>query len=144
MMARSFLQLQKLLPNMLAAFLAITLSGAYCLFCCQETSAAAAKAEFCPLAKTNHCNSSKSKTPVISQTETNLSPFECCGLKFNIFAATLEKQQFSSEIPAAAINFSGFRQTIKFENNRKWPVLYEQKNVFRSGKLQVKNCVFRI
>lgn len=143
MMARSFLQLQKLLPKMLAAFLAITLSGAYCLFCCQEANAAA-KADFCPLAKTNHCNSSKSRVPEVSQTAANLNPFECCGLKFNFFVANLEKHQFSPQTPATANNFSYFRQTVKFENNRKSPVFYERTTIFRSGKLQVKNCVFRI
>ena len=142
-MPRLFLQSKKLLPKMLAAFLAITLSGAYCLFCCQETSAAA-KAEFCPLSKTNHCNSSKNKTPENSDTAANVNPFECCGLKFNFFVANLEKHQFSPQTPATARNFSGFRQTVKFEGNRKSPVFYERTTIFRSGSLRLKNCVFRI
>jgi len=145
-MFRKHLQPKTLLKNTLAALLAITLSGAYCLFCCQETSAAT-KAQHCPLSKTteaNHCNFSKKNSVETSNAAASINLFECCGLKFNFFIAKLEKTRFPQQTPALANNFFNFLQTVKSESNTGFTVFFYRAPTFEKRDLHVKNCVFRI
>ena len=143
-MFRKILQPKILLKNTLAALLVITLSGAYCLFCCQDMNAAAAKAVHCPLSKTDHCNFSKQNPAETSQAAASINLFECCGLKFNFFIAKLEKNRCPQPAPALANSFSIFLETVKLENNAGFTVFFYRAPVFEKRDLHVRNCVFRI
>ncbi len=142
-MFRSFLQSKNLTAKILSALLVMTLSGAYCLFCCQETSAKMS-AESCPLAKTNHCNFDKNQSPEASQTAASINLFECCGLKFNFFVAKLEKNNFSIQVSTATAGNFNFGQSFKFENSQKSTNFTDYAPIFESRDLCIKNCVFRI
>ena len=141
-MFRNRLQPKILLKNSLAAFLMITLTGAYCLFCCQEINAAQ-KASHHSISRTEHCNFSK-KASATSQATTSVNSFECCGLKFNFIVAKLEKKEFPEQSPALANNFFSFPQSVKLESNPNFAGFYYRAPVFESRDLHVKNCVFRI
>jgi hypothetical protein len=146
-MFRKRLQPKNILTRITAALLAITLSGAYYFFCCQEMDAAPAKAESCPLikvSKSEHCNFSKHQSPEASQTATSVNTFECCGLKFNFFVAKLEKNDFPQQVPAAQNNFFNFLQSVKSESKQSFTDFSYHAPIFDSRDLRVKNCVFRI
>jgi hypothetical protein len=128
---------------MISALLVITLSGAYCLFCCQEMSAKTV-AESCPLQKTSHCNFAKDKSPEASETAASINLFECCGLKFNFFVAKLEKNNVPEQTPAIANNFFNFLQSVNFENKAKFTDFVYRAPIYDSRFSRVKNCVFRI
>jgi|SRR5215213_1541356 len=143
-MIRNLLQPKILLKNSLAALLVITLSGAYCFFCCQEIKAAT-KAEHCPASKikqTEHCNFSGRKSEPLQTTSINL--FECCGLKFNFFVAKLEKNEKPEQAPALANNFFSFLESVKLARAANFAGFSYRAPVFESRDLHVKNCVFRI
>jgi hypothetical protein len=146
-MFRKRLQPKNLWKNAVAALLVLTLSGAYCLFCCQEISAAVTKAEHCPLSKTveaNHCNFSKSKKSEASRAAASVNVFECCDLKFNFFIAKLEKNRFPAAAPVLANNFSLFLQSVKPERKTGFTDFSYRAPVFESRDLHIRNCVFRI
>lgn len=146
-MFRQFSNPEILLKRALAAVLTITLSGAYCLFCCQETNAARTKAEDCPLSKNSqasHCNFSKKKTAETSQSAAGIKVFECCRLKFNFFVAKLEKNEFPQKTPALANNFSFFPQSVKLARKTGFTGFFYRAPVFEKDDLHVRNCVFRI
>jgi hypothetical protein len=143
-MIRNLLQPKILLKNSLAAFLVITLSGAYCFFCCQEIKAAT-KTEHCPTSKitqTEHCNFSKKASEPLQAASINL--FECCGLKFNFFVAKLEKNEKPEQTPALANNFFSFLESVKLARTANFADVSYRAPVFESRDLHVKNCVFRI
>lgn len=135
---------KNLTAKLLAAFLAITLSGAYSLFCCQAMEAKP-QTEFCPLSRPNHCKSSKNKaSEAASHKVTGLTSFECCGLKLNFFVAKLEKNDFSQPAPAALNNFFNFLQSVKFENDQISTNSFYRAPVVDHREQRLKNCVFRI
>src|SRR5437868_14884508 len=145
-MFRPVLQPKILLKNTLAALLVITLSGAYCLFCCQDTNAAN-KTEHCPLSKiskADHCNFSKQKAAETSNAAASINLFECCGLKFNFFVAKLEKNQFPQQTPVLANNFSNFLESVKLENKTGFTDFFYRAPAFENGARHIRNCVFRI
>lgn len=147
-MFRKYLQPKILLKNTLAAFLMITVSGVYCLFCCTDASAAASEAEHCPLSKTvtsEHCDFSKKNAAETSTAEAKANAFECCGLKFNFYVAKLDKNEFSQKTPSAlARNFSSFPQSASRENKTGLTAFFYRAPVYEKGSLHVKNRVFRI
>jgi hypothetical protein len=145
-MFRNLLQPKTLFKNTLAALLVITLSGAYCLFCCQEIKAAA-KTEHCPLkrvSETEHCNFAKDKSAGLPETATSINLFECCGLKFNFFVAKLEKNQLPQQTPVLANNFSNFLESVKLENKTGFTDFFYHAPAFEKGARHIRNCVFRI
>lgn len=146
-MFRKHFQPKTLMKNTLAAFLLIAVSGAYCLLCCQEISAAFAKAEHCPLTKTvksEHCNFSTKSAAETSETAAAVNFFECCGLKFNFIVAKLEKNEFPHQTPASANSFSDFLPVLKLENKSNFTNVFYRATVFEKRDLHIKNCVFRI
>ena len=143
MMLRTFLHSKNLTAKMLSALLVITLSGAYCLFCCQETSAKTT-AESCPLHKTNHCNFAKNNSPEASEIAASVNLFECCGLKFNFFVAKLEKNNFSEQSLAIPNNVFSFLQSVNFESKEVLTYSVYRAPIFDSRFSRVRNCVFRI
>jgi hypothetical protein len=142
-MFRTFLHSKNLTAKMLSALLVMTLSGAYCLFCCQETNAKTV-AESCPLHKTNHSNFAKNKSPEASETAASVNLFECCGLKFNFFVAKLEKTSFSNQSPAIGNNSFNFLKSVKSENKPDFTHFYYRPPISDSRFSRVKNCLFRI
>lgn len=145
-MFRNSLQPKFILKNTLAALLMITLSGAYCLFCCQEILAAVGKAAHQTAGKavqTEHCNFSKNESSGTSKAA-NADAFECCGLKFNFFVAKLVKKEFPQKTPASANNFSVFPESAELETNAGCADFFYRAPIDDSRDLHVKNCVFRI
>ncbi len=146
-MFRKYLQPKILFKNASAALLVLTLSGAYCFFCCQAMIAASAKADHCPpnkIIQTEHCNFSKNKSPETTQTAASVNAFECCGLKFSFFVAKLEKNEFPAQTPVLVNNFSGFLRSVKSENNTGLTDFSYRAPVSDHRDRRVKNCVFRI
>jgi hypothetical protein len=146
-MFRKGLQPKTFLKNAVAAILVLTLSGAYCLFCCGEIKAAVTNADHCPLSKTveaEHCNFSKSKKTGTSRAATSVNVFECCDLKFNFFIAKLEKNRFPEAAPVLANNFFLFLQSVKLEKKSGFTGFSYRAPVFENRDLCVRNCVFRI
>jgi hypothetical protein len=145
LMFRHSLQPKIFLKNAIAALLVITLSGAYCLFCCREINAAT-KAEQHPatISGGDHCHFQKDKSSATAETTTSVNAFECCGFKFNFFVAKLEKPEFTQPAPALANNYFSFLESVKPERNRKLKGFSYHAPVFESRDLHVKNCVFRI
>jgi len=145
-MFRNLLQPKTLFKNTLAALLVITLSGAYCLFCCQEIKAAA-KTEHCPLkrvSETEHCNFAKDKSAGLPETATSINLFECCGLKFNFFVAKLEKNPRPEQAAVAVHDFADFRRRVKLEKTAVSKDFFYRPPVFFSRDLHVSNCIYRI
>ena len=138
MFGHSF-RLKSLLKNSLAALLVITLSGAYCLFCCEEIIAATKSAHHSQI-QSEHCNFSKNT----SDAATSIKAFECCGLKFNFFVAKLEKNEFPEQAPALADNFFGFSESQKLRRGASPTEFSYRAPIFEKRDLHIKNCVFRI
>lgn len=145
-MFRRDLQPKSLLKNTLAALLTITLSGAYCLFCCQELIAAA-KQPHKPKAhasQSKNCHFSKTKSAESRKTTTAVNAFECCGMRFNFFVAKLEKKEFPQQTFVAATNFFSFLESVKPVRTAAFSAFRYRAPVLESRDLHVKNCVFRI
>jgi hypothetical protein len=143
-MVRKYLQPKNLLKNVLAALLVLTLSGAYCLFCCQEMKMETAQAESCPLSKTDHCRFSKTEAADAAQTASSANAFECCGLKFNFFVAKLEKNAFPEQAPVLADNYLNFRASAKLVPVSGFADLSYRAPNYAAPARHLKNCVFRI
>lgn len=145
-MFRRGLQPKSLLKNTLAALLAITLSGAYCLFCCQEI-VAAVKQSHTPQAhasQSENCHFSKTKSAESSKKPTAVNSFECCGMRFSFFVAKLEKKEFPQQTLVAATNSFGFPESVKSVKNAASTAPGYRAPILESRDLHVKNCVFRI
>lgn len=135
-----------LLKTTLAAFLMITLSGAYCLFCCTDISAASQSAHHSTSRTTghDHCKFSKNKSSETSQTAESVKAFECCGLKFSFYVAKLEKKRFPQNTPALASSFFIFPESVKSERKAGFTDFSHRAPVRGTRDLHVRNCVFRI
>lgn len=143
-MFRQYLQPKILAAKALSAFLAIAVSGIFCL-CCFQPAKAADKTEHCPLAKTSHCKSAKKKTvETASKEKLDSNSSKCCELKLNIFTATLEKNNFPQPIPATANNLPTSFEFKSLENKAKAIKFVYRPPIYDYGNLHIKNCVFRI
>jgi hypothetical protein len=146
-MIRKARQPKIFLKNTLAAFLMITLSGAYCLFCCQPIEAAESKVDHCPIKKVSpgeHCDFSKNKASEPSEAASSVQAFECCGLKFNFFVAKLEKNDRPQKTPVLARNSFNFLKSVKLVDQAGFTDLPYRAPDFERAALHVRNCVFRI
>jgi len=147
-MFRKSLQPKNLLKSALAVVFMLTLSGAYNLFCCQQMFAAEITPEHCPISKTvksEHCQFSKNKQTETSSAVTSVNLFECCALKFNVFVATLEKNEFpqkSSVVVNNSINY--FPRSVKLESKTSLTGFSFRSRVLAKSDLHIRNCVFRI
>lgn len=147
-MFRKSLQPKNLLKSALAVVFMLTLSGAYNLFCCQQMFAAEIKPEHCPLSKTvksEHCQFSKNKPTETSSAVTSVNLFECCALKFNVFVATLEKNEFPQKTPVVVDNsFNFFPKSVRLESKTGLTDFSYRPRVLAGSDLHIRNCVFRI
>lgn len=146
-MFRQILQPKTFSKNALAALLVIALSGAYCLFCCQQIYAAVSKAAHCPLSKTaqtEHCKFSKNKASETSKAATGINVCERCTLKFNSFVAKLEKNKFPQKASAPAKTFFNFLESVKPAKKSGFAGFSYRTPVRQTRDLHVRNCVFRI
>lgn len=145
-MLRHSFQPKTLLKNTLAALLVITLSGAYCLFCCGEIIAAgkAAHHPASAVSQTEHCHFSKTAASETSRTAESVNAFECCGLRFSFFVAKLEKNQLPHAATARANGFFSFPKSVKIAPATEFTDHSYRAPVFESRDLHIRNCVFRI
>jgi hypothetical protein len=152
-MFRNGLRSKTLWKNTLAALLTITLSGAYCLFCCPEIIAAgkAAHHQAGQTNRTQHCSFSKNdktsddKTSGAAKAATAaVKAFECFPLRFSFFIAKLEKKEFPKQNPVLANDFFGFPASVKLAPRAGFAGFSYRAPVRESRDLHIKNCVFRI
>ena len=132
----------------ISAFLCLNLSGSFCLAYCQ-IKVAKAEAEHCPLAKLDKENCPKTKSEVQTDStppENSIggSAIDCCLPAINVFAGTLEKNQFSTQTAATQSNKLSFVKPAAFENFQYTPEFSYQKPLFDYRTARLKNCVFRI
>lgn len=146
-MFRKTLQPKNLVKITLAALLAVTLSGAYNLFCCQQIVLAQGAPEHCPLSQTvksKHCNFSKDIAAQSAQAAKGAKAFECCALKFNFFIGKLEKTEFSKKAPAALSRPTNPTLVVKATNSAALNDFSYRPRIAEKRDLHVKNCIFRI
>jgi hypothetical protein len=140
-------QLKTLTAKSLAAALCLSISGAFCLFCCQSMSAQTAP-DSCPLAKTSHCNSSKNKAAKSgAPAAKGVDAYECCALKFNFFVAKLEKnkrQQQSADAAVAPPNALVLSRLKTYAARRELPARIYRPPDFDGRGQRLKNCLLRI
>jgi len=145
-MFRRGLQPKTLLKNTLAALLTITLSGAYCLFCCQEIIAAAKQSHKpkAHVSQSENCHFSKTKSAESTKTTTVVNAFECCSLRFSFFVAKLEKKKFPQQIFVPVTDFFSFPESVKSLRTADSAAFRYRAPTLESRDLHIKNCVFRI
>lgn len=134
----------KIAQKMMSGFLAFWLTGLVFVFCCGMMEAPAS-VEFCPLAKAgSHCDKMKAETalPKVSDESGGLS-FDCCGFLPQLFdkVRKLEKFQETARVPDK-LKFE-LPQFSLAQNDFQSAEIY-QPPIFRSSKIFIKNCVFRI
>jgi hypothetical protein len=140
-------QIKTLTAKSLAAALCLSISGAYCLFCCQAMSGAQTVPDSCPLAKTSHCNSSKNKEAKSgAPAAKGVDGFECCALKFNFFVATLEeaKQPQSADAAVSTPNSLVLSRLKTYAARRELPARIYRPPDFDGRGQRLKNCLLRI
>ena len=140
------MQPKNLLRMTLAALLTVTLSGAYCLFCCQEIIAAVKSAhQTVSHAKgSENCHFSKKKAADDSKPSVRLSGLEGCSPRFTFFIAKLEKKEFPQQALVAANNFSAFLETVNSGKKATFTGFQYRAPILERRDLCIKNCVFRI
>ncbi len=142
-MFRKFRQPKILLKSPLAALLVIALSGVFYLFCCQAAAAESAHHLSTSTNSAQHCHFSRNKSPE-TLPAARIEAFECCPLKFNLFVAKLEKNQFPHAAPVRASNFFSLPESIKLARRARPTGFSYRAPAFVSRDLHIKNCVFRI
>ncbi len=137
--------LQQNTKRVVAGLLAVWLSGAVFLFCCDAPSAKASEAESCPLKKASHCN----KT-AIGETDSQFASFDaenytidCCRFPSQVFdkARKLETHQQPTQVPAIVKVSSP--EFAPFKTKSQSPNFYES-IICNHGGTYLRNCVFRI
>jgi hypothetical protein len=137
--------LQQNSKRVIAGLLAVWLSGAVFLFCCETSKAKASETESCPLSKTSHCNK-KSTDETVSQlasVQTENHTIDCCLFSSQVFdkARKLETNQQPAEVssivktPAPKFFFVEWKLSS--------PKVYHSM-ILNRGSTHLKNCVFRI
>ncbi len=137
-------QIKRTTRRTLAGFMAVWLSGVVFLICCSTMNGESMSAEFCPLAKSAHCDkadSTDSSAQVIEQTKSET--VDCCAFLPIIFDKNrkLERTEHPEAVshqPLAIRFYSSptvIRQTAPVAFT---PHIPNRQNTF------VKNCVFRI
>ncbi len=137
--------LQRNIKRMMASLLAVWLSGAVFLFCCEMPKAKASETESCPLKKASHCDK-KSTGETVSQFAsfgTENHTIDCCRFPSQVFdkARKLETNQQPAsvsaivEVPSSKFAF--------FKTESQSPISY-QTVISNRGSTFLRNCVFRI
>lgn len=131
------------LRKMESALLIFVLSGLLSLCCCQ-LMLQAEKDEHCPLAKTSHCNFSKSDEAQRLAVEASATPFECCGLRLTLVVAKVESKDSSKVAPAAELPvISSARFTLPAIEPEQILAAYKSPD-YHGPPIHIRNCVFRI
>ena len=129
----------------MASLLAVWLSGAVFLFCCDAPEAKASEVESCPLKKASHCNK-KSTDETVSQFASLAAEnhtIDCCRFPAQVFdkPRKLETQQQPAKVPAivevSSPEFAIFNTEPQFSN-------FYQSVIRNRGSTFLRNCVFRI
>jgi hypothetical protein len=127
-----------------AGFMAIWLSGAVFLLCCERMNAAPDDAEFCPLAKMSaHCDKGRKADPFRPRISTGLESADCCAFLPAIFDKTRKVEQVQKQIAAApaVLAAPGFRLATKVTA----PTFTSfSPRIEAHQKLFIQNCAFRI
>jgi hypothetical protein len=136
--------LQQNIKRVVASLLAVWLSGAVFLFCCEMPKAKASEVESCPLKKASHCDkiaTGETVSPVASLAAENHT-IDCCRFPSQVFdkARKLETNQQPAETPAIVKVQSP--EFVRFKTKSQSPNFYH--SVIRNrGSTFLYNCVFR-
>jgi len=136
--------LQHNTKRFIAGLLAVWMSGAVFLFCCEMPKAQASEGDSCPLSKISHCDKSSDKgDSQFASIQKQAQTLDCCRFLPNILdkAQTIEKIQRIAPVAAivkvALPQFSFVRQ--EFNAIKVFPSL-----TLNRGSTFLVNCVFRI
>ena len=129
----------------MASLLAVWLSGAVFLFCCEMPKAKASETESCPLKKASHCDK-KADGEIVSPSASLAAEnhtIDCCRFPAQVFdkARKLETQQQAAKAPAIVKVPSPEFAVFKIKPHT--PNFY-QSVVRNRGSTFLRNCVFRI
>ena len=137
--------LQRNTKKVVAGLLAVWLSGAVFLFCCETSKAKVSEVDSCPLKKASHCNK-KSTDETVSQlallTAENYT-IDCCRFPAQVFdkARKLEPNQQPANVSAIvkipSPKFAFFKTEFQ-------PANFYQSVIRNRGSTFLRNCVFRI
>ena len=140
----SLKQVKHIAHRFFAGFMAIWLSGAVFLLCCERINGAADSVEICPLAKKSaHCDKAKKVDPMAATVSTGFNAVGCCDFLPAIFdkVRKIERTQKQVAITPEVI----IAPAYKFVAVDHIPHL----TAFRSrseanSKLFIQNCALRI
>jgi hypothetical protein len=131
--------------RVVAGLLAVWLSGAVFLFCCEASKANVSEVESCPLKKASHCDK-KSTDETVTQfasLRAENHTIDCCRFPAQVFdkARKLETNQQTGKVSAAVKvsppEFAIFKIKPHSQN-------FHQSVVRDRGSTFLRNCVFRI
>lgn len=131
--------------RVIAGLLAVWLSGAVFLFCCETSKAKTSETESCPLAKINHCHKKSADAndlDFVSITAEN-QIFDCCRFPARVFdrARKIETIQQAAEVATGVKIAVPKILLVKTDFNS--PKIY-QSFVRNRGGTFLQNRVFRI
>lgn len=137
--------LQQNIKSAMATLLAVWLSGAVFLFCCETSKAKVSEVESCPLKKASHCNK-KSTDETVSQFASLAAEnhaIDCCRFPSQVFdkARKLETNQQPANVSAIvkvpSLKFAFFKTDFQSPN-------FHRSVIRNRGSTFLRNCVFRI
>ncbi len=137
--------LQHHTKRFIAGLLAVWMSGAVFLFCCEASKVKASEVENCPLKKESHCGK-KLTGETVSQFASLAAEnhtIDCCRFPAQVFdkARKLETHQQPAKAPAIvkvpSLEFAVFKIKPHSPN-------FYQSVIRNRGSTFLRNCVFRI
>lgn len=141
----TYVFLQQKTKRVVAGLLAVWMSGAVLLFCCEKLNAKSSDAENCPLSKTEHCRKQSSAASVAQFASLQVSSqmSDCCRFPSQIFdkVRKFETDQQTAEV-APATEISAARVFI-IRRILTSPKIH-QPFIRNRGSTYLRNRVFRI
>lgn len=136
--------LQHYTKRFIAGLLAVWMSGAVFLFCCEMPEARASEGDSCPLSKTSHCDKSSNIDDFqLASIQKQAQTLDCCRLLPNILdkAQTIEKIQRIAPV-AAIVKVSPPQFSFVKQEFNSFKVFSSR--ILNRGSTFLINCVFRI
>jgi len=140
----SFRQLKQNTHKLLTGFMAIWLSGAVFLFCCEKTNGAPEGVEFCPMAKISaHCDKAKQGASVNVSISTEEPSVDCCGFLPAIFDKARKLERTQKQTASAPVTLVVSHLQVPIAENKAvsdafLPFIADHQKLF------IHNCVFRV
>ena len=127
-----------------AGFMAIWLSGAVFLLCCERIKGAPESVEFCPLAKKSaHCDKGEKANIAAASIATGFNAVSCCSFLPAIFdkARKIERTEKQSGTTPAVLRATAYKFTA-VGHTPAFTAFHSR--IEAHQKLFIQNCMFRI